>query len=168
MDRQMRRDRLLEIIKKSTKAISGSELADIFGVSRQVIVQDIAILRAENHKILSTNRGYLLQNSQKASRIVKVKHGDAEIKEELNLIVDLGGKVRDVFVKHKTYGMIIVKLDIESRLDVKRFMESIENGKSAPLKKLTSDEHYHTIEANDEETLDLIESELLNRNILVK
>lgn len=168
MERETRRDKLIEIIKKSSKPISGSKLAEIFGVSRQVIVQDIAILRAADYEILSTNKGYLLKGSQLASRIVKVKHGDAEIMEELNLIVDLGGKVRDVFVKHKVYGMIVVELNVESRLDVKQLMDNIENGQSAPLKKLTLDEHYHTIEANSEETLDLIESELLSHNILVQ
>lgn len=168
MDGETRRNKLVEIIGKSSKPISGSKLAEMFGVSRQVIVQDIAILRAANYEILSTNRGYLIQDDKSISRIVKVRHSDEEIPKELNLIVDLGGKVRDVFVKHKVYGMITVDLNIQSRLDVKKLMENIESGKSAPLKTLTLDEHYHTIEADREETLDLIEAELNNHNLLVE
>ena len=167
MDGETRRSKLVEIIGKSSKPISGAKLAEIFDISRQVIVQDIAILRAANYKILSTNKGYLIQGDESISRIIKVRHSDEEIAKELNLIVDLGGKVRDVFVKHKVYGMITVDLNIQSRLDVKELMENIESGKSAPLKTLTLDEHYHTIEADSEEILDLIEAELAAHNLLV-
>lgn len=36
--------------------------------------------------------------------------------DELNLIVDCGGKVEDVFVYHKLYGVIRVEMNIKSRM----------------------------------------------------
>ena len=56
-----RRDGILSLLEESDTPLSGTELAHRFKVSRQVIVQDIALLRAEDKKILSTYRGYVLE-----------------------------------------------------------------------------------------------------------
>ena len=124
IEREEREKKILEILRNSETLVSGTYLAEFFDVSRQVIVQDIAILKAKNIDIISTNRGYRLL-SKGIKKVVKVKHDDSEIRKELNAIVDLGASVEDVFVIHKTYGKIRVKLDIKSRRDVDLLVENI-------------------------------------------
>ena len=98
MNGDARRKEILDILEKAQSAISGDNLADIFDVSRQVIVQDIALLRAARNEILSTNRGYILQTKRGASRIFKVYHTIEQMVDELNTFVDFGATVEDVFV----------------------------------------------------------------------
>lgn len=102
------------------------------------------------------------------SRVFKVRHTDAQLEEELNSIVDLGGNVRDVMVNHRIYGRLTAALNITSRRKVSQFITDIENGKSSPLKNITSDYHYHTVEADSEETLDMIENMLRDKGFLVE
>ncbi len=168
MNGEERRTEILDILEKNKSAISGEKLADIFEVSRQVIVQDIALLRAGKNSIISTNRGYLLQKKGEATRIFKVYHTNEQTREELDLFVDLGGKVEDVFVYHKVYGVIKADLSVKNRKDVERYLETIRTGKSTPLMNVTSGYHYHTISAEDEETLDLIQEELQKRGFLAE
>lgn len=168
MNGQERRACIHKILTASEIPVSGTSLARNLDVSRQVIVQDIALLRANGTKILSTNQGYILQESEAASRVFKVIHTDDEVEEELSLIVDLGGRVADVFVYHKAYGLLRADMDIRSRLDVYNFMESIRTGKSTPLKNITSGYHYHTVYAKDEAILDLIQTRLQDRGFLAK
>lgn len=167
MTGQERRDAMIEIIQNSEKPVSGTALAKEFAVSRQVIVQDIALIRAAGYEVLSTHRGYLLGQKNSVTRIFKVSHTDEEIADELNLIVDLGGKVLDVQINHKVYGRMKADLGIHSRKQVQDFMEEIRSGKSSPLKNITSNYHYHTVEADSEEVLDLIGKELNKRGYLV-
>lgn len=154
---ETRRKEILKYISKSDKPISGTKLAEIFHVSRQVIVQDIALLRAADYDILSTNRGYLCQNVKKFVRVFQVCHTDDKIEDELNAVVDCGGTIIDVFVQHQVYGELRASLQIHSRRQVKQFLEDIDTGKSSPLTDLTSGHHYHTISADSEEVLELIE-----------
>ena len=91
-----------------------------------------------------------------------------EVEEELNLFVDYGAKVEDVFVYHKVYGVIKVSMNIRSRRDVRKYMEDISSGKSTNLKNLTSNYHYHTITAEDSQVLDQIQEELAKRGFLAK
>lgn len=167
MTGQERRDAMIEMIRNSEKPVSGTALAKEFAVSRQVIVQDIALIRAAGYEVLSTHRGYLLGHKGAVTRIFKVSHTDEEIADELNLIVDLGGKVEDVQVNHKVYGRMKADLGIHSRKQVQDFVEEIRSGKSSPLKNITSNYHYHTVEADSEEVLDLIGEELNERGYLV-
>lgn len=167
MTGQERRDAMIEMIRNSEKPVSGTALAKEFAVSRQVIVQDIALIRAAGYEVLSTHRGYLLGQKNSVTRIFKVSHTDEEIADELNLIVDLGGKVQDVQVNHKVYGRMKADLGIHSRKQVQDFVEEIRSGKSSPLKNITSNYHYHTVEADSEEVLDLIGKELNKRGYLV-
>ena len=108
----------------------------------------------------------MLNNPVNATRVVKTFHTDDEISDELNTIVDLGGIAVDVFVRHKVYGLLKAELNISSRRDVRKFMQEIKSGKSSPLKDVTSGYHYHTISADSEETLDLIEQELKEKGYL--
>ena len=165
---QERRERILKILKDSTEPVAGVELAKQLEVSRQVIVQDMALIRANGIDVMSTNRGYVIHETKEVSRVFKVIHTDEQVEEELNLFVDLGGKVEDVFVYHKVYGVIKAAMNIKSRRDVRNYMEGISSGKSTNLKNLTSNYHYHTISAEDEQTLDLIQEELMKKGFWAK
>lgn len=140
--------------------VSGERLAKLLGVSRQVIVQDIALLRAAEHEIISTNRGYVCSGPAEMSRVFHVNHGPGEILEELNIIVDFGGTAVDVFVKHEPYGELRARLDVHTRREVREFVDSINNGNSSPLLTITCGDHYHTVRAASEELLDEIGEEL--------
>ena len=135
MKGQARRDKILEILRHSDRAVSGSALADKLNVSRQVIVQDMALLRASNHQIISTNMGYVLVEDSEISRVI---HNDDEVRDELNIIVDYGGTVRDVFIFHRAYGTVRADMDIRSRADVIRFCEDIEHSSSRLLLNVTN------------------------------
>lgn len=163
-----RRQEILKNIKESDRPVSGSKLAKDYDVSRQVIVQDIALLRASGYDIISTNRGYVLEGQTCAERVFKVRHTDEQLETELCTIVDLGGQVKNVMVNHKVYGHIEAELGITSRRKVKEFLEDIESGKSTPLKNITSDYHYHTVTADSEETIGMIEEELRKLGFLVE
>lgn len=163
-----RRQEILKNIKENDRPVSGSKLAKDYDVSRQVIVQDIALLRASGYDIISTNRGYVLEGQTCAERVFKVRHTDEQLETELCTIVDLGGQVKNVMVNHKVYGHIEAELGITSRRKVKEFLEDIESGKSTPLKNITSDYHYHTVTADSEETLGMIEEELRKLGFLVE
>lgn len=167
MNGEQRRQAILNLIKNGNGPVSGGRLAKEFAVSRQVIVQDIALLRAADYDIFSTNRGYVLNEAPGITRVFKVSHTDEQMEEELNAIVDLGGEVVDVFVYHKVYGRIQGTLSIRSRRNVKEFMEGIYSGKSSPLKNITSNYHYHTIRADSEKTLELIEEMLQKKGFLL-
>lgn len=168
MTGSQRRQEILKEIKDSQTPVSGSKLAKAYDVSRQVIVQDIALLRASGYDIISTNRGYVLEGQVCAERVFKVRHTDDQLEAELCAVVDLGGQVKNVMVNHKVYGHIEAELGITSRRKVKEFLEDIKSGKSTPLKNITSDYHYHTVTADSEETLDLIEDELRKLGFLVE
>jgi len=162
-----RRKKIVEYIRESEQPVSGKQLADFFEVSRQVIVQDIALIRANGMEIVSTHRGYVLQSPKSAMRIFHVNHTDEQLEEELYTIVDMGGKIINVTVEHKVYGNLEAELQINSRHKVQTFVETLRNGTSSPLKNLTSNMHAHTVEAEDEHVLDLIEQQLREMGILI-
>ena len=161
-----RRYEILNLIKSMKEPISGTELAKKFDVSRQVIVQDIALLRAENYDIFSTTRGYIYKATKFFSKVFPVCHSDNQIEDELNTIVDLGGTVDDVFVQHEIYGNLKAELGINSRRKVQELIKAIENGESTPLKNLTYGKHFHTVYSDSEEVLELIEKELKAKGYL--
>ncbi|WP_278572283.1 transcription repressor NadR [Fusobacterium ulcerans] len=161
-----RRYEILNLIKSMKEPISGTELAKKFDVSRQVIVQDIALLRAENYDIFSTTRGYIYKATKFFSKVFPVCHSDNQIEDELNTIVDLGGIVDDVFVQHEIYGNLKAELGINSRRKVQELIKAIENGESIPLKNLTYGKHFHTVYSDSEEVLELIEKELKAKGYL--
>ena len=162
MDGEERRKKIVQALHEKKDPISGSRFAEAFGVSRQVVVQDIALLRASGKQIFSTSKGYVLQEKDSATRVFKVIHSDDEVREELSAIVDLGGIIEDVFVYHRVYGVIRGPLNIE------KYLQNIESGKSKLLKNTTSGYHYHTVTAASEEILDLIQEKLQERGFLAK
>ena len=163
-----RREQLKKILAQSAVPVSGSALAKILSVSRQVIVTDIAILRAEGFEIISTSQGYMTPEIKQCKRIFKVHHTREECESELNLFVDCGAVVKDVFVSHRAYGVLRGELDIRSRLDVQAFLESIRSGKSTLLSSTTEGYHYHTLLAPSESVLDTIENRLWEMGFLAK
>ena len=170
MDGQSRKDEFIKLLNKSDKPLSGDAIAKLLGVSRQVIVQDIALLRANGVQIFSTNRGYLLDegSSDEFCRVYKVIHSDEETEDEMNLFVDMGATILDVFVYHRVYGVMRGELNVRSRLDVKRYMDNIRGGKSSLLKNVTGGYHYHTVMASSNEVLDMIQAELEKKGFLAK
>lgn len=167
MSGEERRNKILEHISGESIPVSAASLAGELGVSRQVIVQDIALLRAQGHDIFATHRGYLLENASAAERVFKLRHTDDELKAELYAVVDMGGSVEDVFINHKVYGRVRAQLNISSRKKADELIEKIQSGKSSPLKNITSDYHYHTVTADSEDTLDEIEARLGELGFLV-
>lgn len=168
MNGEARRDEIVRMLTESSSPLAGVTLAKHFDVSRQVIVQDIALIRAAGHEIISTNRGYLLNEDASVQRTFKVKHTDAQVEEELYSIVDLGGSVKNVMVNHRAYGHMEAELNITSRRKAAEFLDDIKTGKSSPLKNITSDYHYHVVEADSEETLDMIEAALREKGFLLE
>ncbi len=160
MDGAGRREAIIAWLEESGGPVSGMELAKKYGVSRQVIVQDIALIRSSGREIYSTHKGYVMEKKRRSSRVYKVIHEDDEVETELNTIVDLGGHVRDAFIYHKVYGVVKADIDIKSRLDVQRYMQELASGKSRPLKNVTGGYHYHTVEADSEVILDMIQEAL--------
>ena len=168
MTGEERREYIIKCIKNSNKPISGTKLAEICEVSRQVIVQDIALIRASGYDIMSTNRGYVIQEQKVCTRTFKVQHSEEQVEDEMNSIVDLGGKLLNVRVNHRIYGKMEAVLNVGSRRKVQEFMEDIRNGKSSPLMRITSNYHYHTVEAESEDILDEIEAMLWEKGMLIK
>ena len=171
LDGNARREAIVTYLSRETNPISGTELAKHFGVSRQIIVQDVALLRAENRNILSTNKGYVLFHPQEkrtgCTAVIMVKHTAEQTLDEMRTIVDYGGSMLDVFIDHDLYGQIRVDLVINDLQDAEEFCEKMKHSTSKPLKALTEDCHYHTIKAPSEKALELIMQELKELGILL-
>ncbi len=167
MSAEHRRETIIGTLKTAGVPVSGAELARQCQVSRQIIVQDISWLRAAGYQILSTTKGYLLQDSPALTRTVQVQHTDEQIEDELNTIVDVGGAVLDVSVHHDIYGDLKAPLYVSSRRQVQEFLHSLKNRRANPLKNLTADIHCHTIEADSEQILTLIEQALQQKGYLL-
>lgn len=168
MDGQTRRKKLIKMLEQGTKPISGVAVGKTFGISRQVVVQDVALLRAEGYDILATARGYILNKEagHLATRMMGVRHGEEQLQDELNTIVDNGGRVRNVIISHSIYGDVVGDLMLKNRRDVQAFVDKVKESGAAPLSVLTEGVHIHTIEAATEEELDIIEGELRNKGYL--
>ena len=162
-----RRKAIVNLLLSAEDPVSGGELAQKFGISRQIIVQDITVLKGTGYEILSTNQGYIMQKSPLKERVFKVRHTTEETEDELSCIVALGGTVVDVFVWHKVYGKIEAALNIFSNLHIKQFLEGVRTGQSTELMHVTGGYHYHTVRADNEATLDRIESALKERHYIV-
>ena len=167
MRAEARRREIIEILECSDKAVPGGVLSTKVGVSRQIIVQDIAALKAAGYDILATHNGYVLKYNPLCERVFKVKHTSSQTEDELLTIVKLGGTVVDVFVSHMVYGKMEARLNIFSESDVEQFVEGIKSGKSSELMNITSGFHYHTVRAAAPDTLDVIEKALKEKGYLV-
>ncbi len=170
MSGEQRRKDIITKLQTSSVPISASSLAKEYSVTRQIIVADIALLRASGFSIRAEHKGYILdrQSSDEIVKRIVVKHGKSQVKQELYAIVDCGGKVRDVIVEHSVYGNIIAELNLSSRLDVDMFVEKINSAGVNPLSLLTEGVHVHTIILKNEKAFDSVIEKLKDLQVLVE
>jgi transcriptional regulator of NAD metabolism len=170
MTGQQRREQILRLISEARTPITGAELASRFGVSRQVIVQDIALLRAKGAEILATPQGYTTITPPDAAvhrAVIAVRHDRAQTADELNILVDRGLHVVDVVVEHPLYGELRGLLMLETRDDVAEFMRRLEESQAPLLSSLTDGVHLHTVEARRPEAIQRARDELRRLGILL-
>lgn len=165
-----RRSAILELLAREDRPVTGSELAERFGVSRQVIVQDIALLRAQGHEIIATPQGYrCLRPDRPAHRdVFAVHHPPERTAQELYLLVDHGLRVLDVIVEHPLYGELRGDLMLESREDVRRFLAAVQQRQVTLLSTLTGGFHLHTVEASRPDRIDRARQALAREGILIE
>ncbi|WP_048602861.1 transcription repressor NadR [Rubeoparvulum massiliense] len=145
-----RRELLCTLLSNSPAPITGTELAETLQVSRQVIVSDIALLRAKDQPIISTPQGYqyLIPHEKVGVRkVIACQHSMQDAEEELTILVDHGVTVLDVIVEHPVYGELHGSLMVKTRWDVQQFLNQIKNNQAGLLSSLTNGIHLHTIEA---------------------
>lgn len=165
-----RRQLILKWLKESHKPITGNELAAKTNVSRQVIVQDISILKARKQQIFATSQGYMYLKPKETTMIRQViacQHKPTDTKDELMILVDHGITVLDVIVEHQVYGEITASLRVSNRREVESFMEKISVTKASLLLELTEGTHLHTIEAESQEQIDDACNTLRERGFLL-
>lgn len=168
MKAEKRREEILSLLGNTDNPIPANVLKERFEISRQVIVQDIAILRANGYDITSTNRGYVLNSKMQASRVFKCRHSFEEIVDEGVLVIEAGGRIEDIYVNHRVYGRISARLDLYNRTHVEELYRSLVSGASKPLMAVTDGYHYHNVSADSEEILDKIEKALRQRGFLIE
>lgn len=167
-----RREKITEILENSALPVSASALAKELQVSRQIIVGDIALLRASGIDILATPRGYIFASSDEfpADSIlftIACNHNADDMAKELYIIVDNGGRIIDVIVEHPIYGQLTGQLNIFSRYDVDEFIKNTKKYGAPPLSKLTDGVHLHTISCKNEEVYKRIIKDLEKAGILL-
>ena len=165
-----RREIILEELSKATKNVNATQLAEKFGVSRQIVVGDIALLRASGIDIVSNSRGYRLNKKSTGLLETKlaVQHRPDQVEEELRLIVENGGTVVDVIIEHELYGEIKGTVDIKNDAEVTAFLNKVEQAHATLLSSLTDGIHLHTIQYPNEETLVKIKQALSQAGILLE
>lgn len=166
-----RKESLIQLLKETQKPLNGQSLAEHFHVTRQIIVQDIALLRANGAPILSTNRGYIYKENKAnpfVHKLFKVKHKEEDMEQELLAIVDNGGRVQNILIDHPVYGEIETLLKLSCRRDVEHFLNQANSSDFRPLSELTDGIHYHLVEAENKQDLHYIEEALDQLGYLVK
>ncbi|HMM06669.1 MAG TPA: transcription repressor NadR [Clostridiales bacterium] len=171
MDASVRRKKIAELIAASPTPLTGNELAGVMKVTRQVVVQDIALLRAGGSPIIATPSGYMILEQVVKGRALKVfpcRHNSLEkAEEELMIMVENGGKVRDVIIEHPVYGEISGTLNLSTVMAVKNLIQRLRQKDAQMLSFTTDGVHLHTVEAATEEELTKIENELRSAGILI-
>lgn len=169
MNSKERRSNIVNMLVGGNRPLKGQELAEKFNVTRQVIVKDVAIIRAEGTSIIATPEGYLISKYEenRIRKVIAVSHDRDEMDVELNTIVKYGGIVEDVIVEHPLYGEIKSMLMIKNLNDVEKFVSKFKNTEAEPLSLLTNGVHVHTISAESEKQIIDILKELEEKNILI-
>lgn len=163
-----RRDEICKLILNSNKAIKGIELAEIFSVTRQIIVKDIAILRASGKNIIATPEGYIYNKEiHKIKTIIAVNHNEEDTARELEIVVKYGGVIEDVIIEHSIYGEIRASLMIKNLNDLNKFISKLNSNGAKPLSNLTNGVHLHTISVDSDEDIKLIKKELKTKGFLL-
>jgi len=170
MDNTERRKIILDKLMRSKEPIRGIDLARVFDISRQVIVQDIALLRAQGEDIIATPQGYMIpfKKDDKIKKRIACKHkGYNAMEEELQIMVDHGATIIDVIVEHPLYGEITGMLNIGHKKDLDDFMNKITGKKAEPLSTLTEGIHIHTVEIENEKNFKEMERALNEKGYLI-
>jgi len=153
-----RRQQLLEILRTAKEPIKGTELAKRAGVSRQVIVGDITLLKARNEPLLATSQGYLYIGKSSTEhayeRQIACIHTPADAREELYTLVDAGVVVKNVTVEHPVYGELTASIMVANRHEVDLFLTRVEETSASYLSELTGGIHLHLIAATSSTYLD--------------
>lgn len=164
-----RRSDIIRLIKTANKPLKGTELANIYNVTRQIIVKDIALLRAQGYKIIATPDGYIYGNdANRIKFVIAVNHGEDRLFEELNIVIKYGGIIEDVIVEHPIYGEIRAMLMIKNLNDLENFINKYKDKDAKPLSTLTNGIHIHTISSDNEINMNLIKEELNKKGFMVK
>lgn len=163
-----RRAAVARMLEAAEGPVSAAALARQFSVSRQIIVGDVALLRAGGARILATPRGYVMdRRPEGVERTVACVHTPEQMEAELTAIVDAGGEVVDVIVEHPVYGQLTGILGVSSRYDVKEFVRRVETDGARPLSDLTGGIHLHTIRCRDEKSFQRVQKALANEGFLL-
>lgn len=164
-----RRNEIFQILLQSDIPVSAAALAAKFSVSRQVIVGDIALLRAAGTEVSATPRGYVLPQEEQGITCTIASHHSAEgIEKELQIIVDNGCTALDVMVEHPVYGVLSGQLSVSSRYDLGEFMKTVEKYGAKPLSDLTGGVHFHTLKCPSQEAYQRVLEELKDAGILLE
>jgi len=169
MNAQKRREKIIELLKVQENPLSGKELAKYFNVTRQIIVQDIAILRAAGQDIIATAQGYMLKYASPfITKKIAVCHSENLTQEELTIFIECGCKVLDVIVEHPLYGELNGMLMLSDSSDVKDFIYSMKIHEAVLLSQLTNGIHLHTVEAINNDCIKKAEERLRERGLLLE
>lgn len=168
MSVEVRQEKILTQLKDAKEPIVARKLAEKFNVSRQVIVGDIALMRASGEEILSTPKGYILNTylDKEIKKRMVCKHTITETADEIQTIIEMGGKLLDVSVEHPVYGEITGTLNIFDQADATNFVEKVQAGATSLLLELTEGVHVHTVAADSMEKLTAIEAKLKEKGFL--
>lgn len=168
MKKNTRCEEIYEILDKSESPVSGQILSDTFKVSRQIIVNDIAVLRNNGVQIIATSRGYILDRKKGIRKIIAVKHSGEKIKEELEIIINNGGKVLDVMIEHPVYGELKGEISVSNEEELVKFIALLEGSRAKPLSSISENGvHLHTVEFPDEEKYEKTLKELSEKGFLI-
>lgn len=170
---EMRRAQILELLKQAETPMTGKEIGERTGVSRQIVVGDINLLKAVEEPIVATSRGYLYMHEYvgdgQIERIAVCQHSADQTEEELTIFVDHGVTVKDVRVEHPVYGDLTASIMVTNRMEVKEFLEKIASAKAVYLSALSEDHtHLHTVMADNVKQLDQAFEALRKAGILVE
>jgi transcriptional regulator of NAD metabolism len=165
--RAARQAELRALLRGADRPLPAGELAARFGVSRQVIVQDIAVLRAGGLSVIATARGYLSPLAARHQTVVAVRHGPDQVAVELTALVDAGVRVLDVAVEHPLYGELRGSLFLASRADVEEWLSRARGCRAHMLSELTDGQHFHTVEADRPEAIARARRALATLGILI-
>ncbi len=170
MNANKRRGAVLRLLQSSNVPLAGAQLSAKLGVTRQVIVQDIAVLRASGASILATPRGYTMLPKARArgvTKLIAVRHDSSQTKDELYCAVDLDVEVLDVIVDHPVYGQLTGQLSCQTREDVDEFLVTMEHTGAGLLSSLTDGVHLHTVRGKDKTVIQSLEQALTKMGILL-
>ena len=168
MRAEERRQAIRELLQRAKQPVSATALAAQFSVSRQIIVGDVALLRAGGLSIAATPRGYMLPEERSGLiRTLACRHRAGQMEDELNAIVDQGCTVIDVIVEHPIYGQLTGPLQLSSRYDVQQFLKRCASADAQPLSNLTEGIHLHTLSCPDSEAFRRVQQNLRELGILL-